>query len=331
MSFDDPKVTDVVDSLLEASVVLSFTNVGLAARRRLADWPADAPPLDGRTALVTGASSGLGRATATALARRGASVWMLVRDEAKGLATQAAIAADTGNDDVSFLLADLADLTSVRGFATELRASVPRLDILVHNAGALHPDRSVTADGIERTLQTHVVAPFLLTAELLGPLRAARGRVITVASGGMYAQPLVIDDLQTERDYRGTIAYARAKRAQVLLTEEWAERLAPWAITVHAMHPGWADTPGVEASLPGFRRVTGPFLRTPEEGADTIVWLAGAPEATTSSGRFWLDRKPRSTHKVPWTRSGDVHRRELWDAVAEMSGFAGELPPPAIP
>lgn len=327
----DGAVADVIDEVLEATVVLSFTNLGIAARRRLHQW--DEPgSLEGRTVLVTGASSGLGAAATRQLAMRGARVWMLVRDEAKGERVRDQVAADTGNDDLGLVLADLSDLASVRDAAAELRANVDRLDVLVHNAGALFDVRRISTDGIELTFQLHVVAPFLLTAELLDPLRAARGRIITVASGGLYTQPLDIDDLQSVHGYRGTIAYARAKRAQVLLTEEWAERLAPSGVTAHAMHPGWADTPGVTESLPGFAKVTGPFLRTPEEGADTIVWLAAAPEGTDTTGRFWLDRRPRATHKVPWTRSGDVHRRELWDAVADLAGVpADRLPAPTGP
>ena len=323
--------TDLIDEVLEATVVLSFTNVGAAARRRLFHW--DEPgSLAGRTVAITGANSGLGLAAARAMAGRGASVWMLVRDEAKGEAARDEVIAATGNDDVSVLLADLGDLASVRDVAAELRANVSSLDVLVHNAGALYDTRRESTDGIELTLQVHVVAPFLLTAELVEPLAAAGGRIITVASGGMYTQPLTLDDLQSAHDYKGTTAYARAKRAQVLLTEEWAERLAPRGITVHAMHPGWADTPGVTASLPGFAKVTGPFLRSPDDGADTVVWLAAAPEGADTTGRFWLDRRPRATHKVPWTRSGDEHRRELWDAVADLAGVpADQLPAPAGP
>jgi NAD(P)-dependent dehydrogenase (short-subunit alcohol dehydrogenase family) len=125
-------------------------------------------------------------------------------------------------------------------------------------------------------------------------------------------------------DYRGAEQYARAKRAQVTLNELWAERLAGSGVVFHAVHPGWADTPGVEASLPTFRRIVGPFLRTPEQGADTLVWLAaddGAPLAT--SGRFWLDRRPRSIHKLPTTRHTDTpeRRAQLWAWCLERSGL----------
>ena len=113
-------------------------------------------------------------------------------------------------------------------------------------------------------------------------------------------------------DYRGSVAYARAKRAQVTLSEEWAKRLRDDGIVVHAMHPGWADTPGLETGLPGFRTLLGPILRTPQEGADTIVWLAAAEEPGRSTGRFWLDRRPRSTRKLVRTGATVDERARLW-------------------
>ncbi|MDQ1248323.1 MAG: dehydrogenase/reductase family er 12, partial [Actinomycetota bacterium] len=121
-------------------------------------------------------------------------------------------------------------------------------------------------------------------------------------------------------DYDGVRAYARAKRAQVALTEQWAARFGDSGVVFHAMHPGWADTPGVAESLPGFRKVTGPFLRSPDDGADTIVWLAAADEPLAVNGRFWLDRTPRNTIKVPWTRAEAGEAERLWDLVVEQTG-----------
>jgi NAD(P)-dependent dehydrogenase (short-subunit alcohol dehydrogenase family) len=137
----------------------------------------------------------------------------------------------------------------------------------------------------------------------------------------MYTQRIRVRDLQSTRgEYKGSIAYARAKRGQVILTEMWAERLAAEGVVVHAMHPGWADTPGVEKSLPLFRKVVGPFLRTPEQGADTIVWLAASDEAAETSGCFWLDRRPRPTHRLKSTVEAPEDRQGLWDALNELAG-----------
>jgi NAD(P)-dependent dehydrogenase (short-subunit alcohol dehydrogenase family) len=137
----------------------------------------------------------------------------------------------------------------------------------------------------------------------------------------MYTQRIRVRDLQNTRgQYKGSIAYARAKRGQVILTELWADRLADQGIVVQAMHPGWADTPGVEASLPLFRKITKPFLRTPEQGADTIVWLAASDEAAETTGKFWLDRRPRPTHRLKNTVEALEDRQGLWDALNELAG-----------
>ena len=121
--------------------------------------------------------------------------------------------------------------------------------------------------------------------------------------------------------YRGVTAYARAKRAQVALSREWARRIDPAEVAFHAMHPGWAATPGITASLPGFSRVMGPLLRSADQGADTIVWLATISASQLGSGRFWLDRRPRPEYPLPWTRVQDpATAGRLWDSVAQAAG-----------
>jgi dehydrogenase/reductase SDR family member 12 len=167
-----------------------------------------------------------------------------------------------------------------------------------------------------------VLGPFVLTGGLMPMLeRSEDARIVTVTSGGMYLQGLRLDDLQMEREpYRGTVAYARAKRAQVVLTRLWASRHRGTSVVAHAMHPGWADTPGIEGSLPGFRRVMRPLLRTPEQGVDTIAWLAAAPEVARWTGRLWLDRRPRPFDRLAKTRVTSEEARRLWDACVELTG-----------
>jgi NAD(P)-dependent dehydrogenase (short-subunit alcohol dehydrogenase family) len=175
-----------------------------------------------------------------------------------------------------------------------------------------------------------VVGPFLMTALLLDVLRSdgdrPPGRVITMSSGGMFASRLTVTGLQmTATDHSGTEQYARAKRAQVTLNEMWADRIdrTGRAIVFHAVHPGWAATPGVSAALPTFDRVLRPVLRTPAEGADTAVWLmADDTEPTTSTGGFWHDRRRRGIHRLPSTRRSDTpeRRARLWEAVAGLAG-----------
>jgi dehydrogenase/reductase SDR family member 12 len=314
----------VVDSALEFTVVGSFSRLGYAARSRLGAWtPVGPEDAAGRRVLITGANSGLGFATALAALRAGANVFLLVRSQAKGEATVDLLASELGEEvraQVEVDVADLLDLSSVRAFADRRLVAGDRIDALVHNAGAMFDDRELTADGFERTYQLHVLAPFLLTALLLPRLAAAApARVIAVTSGGMYSQKLDTEQLESPTSYRPSVAYARAKRAQVALTHEWAQRLHGRGIHHHAVHPGWALTPGVESSLPRFRRLTGPILRDPDEGADSIVWLALSSEVT-GDGLLWHDRHVRHQHKVPWTRQDAGECDRLWRKVTHDAG-----------
>lgn len=309
-----------VDLLLEATVAGSFSRLGYEARRRLERWET-APPdtLAGTRILLTGATSGIGRAATGQLLDLGAEVLVVGRDELRTTTAVHELGAAHPNGTVTAHIADLADLTSVRNLADDLLASGAPLDAVVHNAGALLTDKTVTADGLETTLAVHLVAPHVLTRRLT-PLLRPVARVLWVTSGGLYSQGLDVDRLEMdEADYKGATQYARAKRAQVELLGLWAERLAPTAV-VHAMHPGWADTPGVEKSLPTFRRLTGPALRTADQGADTLVWLLWADEAAQTSGTLWLDRRPRGTVHVPGTGTDDGERARLWAWVEERSG-----------
>jgi NAD(P)-dependent dehydrogenase (short-subunit alcohol dehydrogenase family) len=316
---------DLLDSALEFPVVTSFTRIGYDARRRLAHWrPLDGYDLNGRTVLVTGATSGLGLAASEQFGRNGATVILLGRDRAKTEGVRDDLVARTRSDAFEVVVADMGDLEQVRAAAQQVQHAHPSLDVLVHNAGALTADRRVAPSGVEATVASQVVGPFLLTTLLLPQLRAARpGRVLTVSSGGMYAAPLTVGHLQMGADYKGSEQYARAKRAQVTLNEMWALRMPREEIVFHAMHPGWADTPGVRESLPTFRKVVGPLLRTPLQGVDTLVWLGadGGPPLQRN-GRFWLDRHERSIHKLPSTRRSDTaaRRDRLWDWVVEASG-----------
>ncbi|MCD6726130.1 MAG: SDR family NAD(P)-dependent oxidoreductase [Solirubrobacteraceae bacterium] len=315
-------IGSLLDTMLDRTVVPGYTSAGYRIRSHL--WDADALQLmDGKTVLVTGATSGIGLAAAERFARLGASVRLLARAEERGERARAAVVEATGNRDVRVGLCDVSDLRDVRAFAARFAADEPRLDVLVNNAGVLPRERMPSADGNELALATNVLGPFLLT-NLLIPLLAesAPARIITVSSGGMYTQRLHVDDLQsTGEEFDGTTAYARTKRAQVILTELWAQRLAGTGVVVHAMHPGWVDTPGVASSLPRFHRLTGPLLRSPQEGADTIVWLGAAAEPGESSGGFWHDRRQRPTHRVPWTKETSEDRERLWQECERLTGW----------
>jgi dehydrogenase/reductase SDR family protein 12 len=313
----------LVDSLLEASVVGSFTRIGYLARRRLFHWtPLADLRLDGRVAIVTGATSGLGRVVAEQLAHQGAAVCIVGRDPQRTDRARAELAAATGAA-VEAELADLSSLADTTAFAGRFAATHDRLDILVHNAGALTHEFTRTSEGNEATFATQVLAPFLLTSALRPLLEAAApSRVILVASGGMYTVPLDVAALEPEPEsYDGVKAYARCKRAQVVLAGEWTRHLAGTGVTVNAMHPGWADTPGLRDALPVFSRVLSPILRTPAEGADTIAWLASAPEVTTESSGFYLDRRARALHRLRRTRRPDEGQEaaRLWQLCSERT------------
>jgi dehydrogenase/reductase SDR family member 12 len=315
---------NVVDDLLEISVVGSFTSPGYRIRRSLYGWAGPARwSMAGRTVVITGPTSGLGREAAESLAAMGARLVLVGRDPAKLQRVQAGLPRPVEGDHVA-VVGDMASLASVRAAAASILEAAPRVDVLIDNAGTMVPEREVTDEGHERTFATMTLGPFALVSRLLPALSAAPGgRIVAVTSGGMYAQSLPLDDLQYERGaYDGPRAYARAKRAQVALIREWARRLAGQGIAANAMHPGWADTPGLEAALPGFRRLVGPWLRTAEEGVDSILWLAAAPEAGRMTGRLVLDRRARPFDRLPSTRLSPEDRRELWDRVVALTGEA---------
>jgi NAD(P)-dependent dehydrogenase (short-subunit alcohol dehydrogenase family) len=319
----------LVDDALEVTVVGSFSRVGFVLRRLLFGW---APPADGalcgRTALVTGPTSGLGRAATDGLASMGARVILVGRSAERLTAVRDALVATHGEDRFPIVVADMGSLASVRAAADRIIETEPRLDVLVDNAGAIFPERSESPDGIEATLAVLVVGPFVLVSGLLPLLRRTPGaRVVCVTSGGMYTQKLDLDDLQsTVVPFSGPRAYARAKRAQVALVREWARRLRGTGVTINAMHPGWADTPGLAETLPGFYRAMRPVLRSPAEGVDTIAWLAADPAGAATSGSLYLDRRPRPFDRVPGTRLSPGDRRRLWDMIVALSGAPDPAP-----
>jgi len=291
----------VVDAVLEATVVGSFSRIGPAVRRRTAHW-GDPPAAAGRVIVVTGATSGLGLAAATELGRLGARLCLVGRSPERAEAARRQVEG-AGAPGVVTELADLGDLQQVADLADRIGDRLGHLDVLVHNAGALLHRWQASPQGVEATVAIHLLAPFVLTERLLPRLvGAAPSRVITVTSGGMYTQRFDLDHLESTPDgYDGTVAYARAKRAQVVLTHEWQRRHGHRGVGFHAVHPGWADTPGLTAGLPGFARRLGPLLRTPSEGADTMVWLSGGPDREPAGGRLWLDRRPRGEYRLPGT------------------------------
>ena len=316
----------LIDQILEVSVVGSFSRVGFQVRQRLFGWTAPSDgSLAGRTALVTGPTSGLGRAVADELAGSGARVVLVGRSEVKLAAVRDELVALHGEDRFPIVVADMGSLASVRAAVTRVLATEERLDIVVDNAGAIYPKRIIGPDGIESTLAIMAVAPFVLISGLLPLLeRTGDARVISVTSGGMYTQPIDLDDLQWATEpFSGPRAYAKVKRIQVSLVREWGRRLRAAgrsSVSINTMHPGWADTPGLAEQLPGFYDTMRPILRSAAEGVDTIIWLATAAGAGAGGGRLYLDRRPRPFDRVPGTRVSAAERRRLWDIVVGLTG-----------
>lgn len=277
-----------------------------------------------RTMVLTGGTSGIGRAAARELYRKGAHLVVVGRDAKKLDELRLELAHVRGGGTIETELADLSLMADVRKLAARLIRRHDRIDVLINNAGALFNHFRQTAEGIEMTMATDLVSPYLLTRLLLPSLKAANpARIINVASGGMYTQGIRADALNASgSSHHGPTAYAQAKRGLVILTGLWASELAAAGISVHAMHPGWVDTPGLAKSLPAFHRQLSPWLRTPAQGADTIVWLAAAPDAHRASGQFWLDRKIRATHVLGHTRTAPKDNLELVNVLDEVSGLA---------
>jgi len=307
-----PKPADFVDAMLETTIVGSFTKIGYEVRSRVGDWTGDPTNLSGQTAIVTGGTSGIGRATAEGLLALDADVIITSRS-----ADRASTAADELNaaglsGQASGLALDTSSFDSVSEFARNATSIAGSIDMVAHNAGALTAEYQTDDRGMELTLSSHLVGPYLLT-KLLLPKLGVGARVIYMSSGGMYTQGLDVARIELRaKSYKGAVAYARAKRGQVELVTHLGPTMAPGVI-MHAMHPGWVATPGVDAGLPGFGKVMGPLLRSADQGADTMVWLAATGAPGEAPGQFWLDRETRRTAYLPGTGTTPAERERLVD------------------
>ena len=323
-------VGEAASWLVDPTIVFSFDRTGYRVHE-LTFNPADCDvDLNGRRYLVTGANSGIGYETALALADLGAEVVLLCRSTLRGEAAAETIRAQTGNARVSVVRLDVSDLEHVAQVGHEL-AQHP-VDGLIHNAGVLPDERTLTPQGLEQTFATHVAGPHLLTRCLAAALsESASGRVVWVTSGGLYTQRLDTEDLDwSDRPYDGVRAYAQTKRMQLVLAELWADVLGSDRVAVNAMHPGWADTPAVRSSLPRFYAVTRSILRTPAEGADTVVWLAASEAGAHLTGELVFDRKPRAKVLLPGTAAPEGETGRLWNLCDELTRpyFLAEAPGP---
>lgn len=314
---------DIVERLADKLVfpgMLQFTRLGFERSEK--DFAVNSAQLLGKHVVITGTTSGIGRAVATQAARRGADLTLVMRDSERAKTLVKELKALSGNKNIRYKLADLSLMKSVDRLVAQLLKEGRPIDALVNNAGALLNEQRTTAEGYDESLALLLLSPYRLTQRLKPLLVLSNDpRVVNVVSGGMYTQKLNPDLLfePSPNRYRGAIAYAQAKRGLMLLTQRWAEEWSGDGICVNAMHPGWADTPGVEASLPEFYRLTGSILRTPQQGGDTIDWLISAPEANLLSGELFLDRKPRATYLIPGTQESPLQRERLFQSLQAMA------------
>ncbi|KAL3847418.1 hypothetical protein ACJMK2_018329 [Sinanodonta woodiana] len=279
-----------------------------------------------KTYMVTGASSGLGMFTTKTLVRMGGVVHMVCRDIKKGEEARKDIVDEIGNecliDNLILHSLDLSKPADIVKFVKSFESSEKKLDVLINNAGVMVNTREVTEDNLEKNFATNTLGTHLLTTLLIPVLRKAkRPRVVTVSSGGMLVQKLNIDDLQFEKmaKFDGTMAYAQNKRQQVVMTEQYAKRYPD--VHFSCMHPGWADTPAVRISMPDFYEKMKNKLRTTEEGADTIIWLAASAAAYQQpSGLFFQDRVPVPKHlPLAWTKSSQEEEEAFMIKLDEIA------------
>jgi NAD(P)-dependent dehydrogenase (short-subunit alcohol dehydrogenase family) len=275
-----------------------------------------------KVCLITGATSGLGKATVTGLANMGASVVMVGRDRGRGEAALAEIKEKSANASVDLMLADLSSQEDIRRLADNFKEAYPQLDVLVNNAGVIRSKRITTADGLETTFAVNHLAPYLLTNLLLDVLKAnAPSRIVNVASGDHKNGTIDFDDLQGEKGYKGARAYSQSKLANVLFTYELARRLEGTGVSANCLHPGVVGTnlgSGVTGALGFTVRALTPLMKSPEKGAETSVYLASSPEVEGSSGGYFV--------KKAEARSSDVSHdqriaRRLWEVSAELTNL----------
>ena len=278
--------------------------------------------MGGKVVLITGGTSGIGKAAATALAGMGATVVITGRNEERGKRALQEIREESGNNGVELILADLTVQDEVRRLAEELRERHNQLEVLVNNAGLVLSERTETPDGIETQLAINHLAPFLLTNLLLDLLKeSAPSRIVTVSSDAHRWAKIDLDDLQSRKRYRGMQVYGKTKLANIMFTYELAERLEGTGVTANCMHPGGVNTnfgnnQGGPMNL--LFRLFKPFMRSPEQGADTLIYLASSPEVEGMTGKYLADRKVKAASDAAYD---ETTRKRLWEASEELTGL----------
>jgi NAD(P)-dependent dehydrogenase (short-subunit alcohol dehydrogenase family) len=277
--------------------------------------------MDGKTVLITGATNGIGKAAALELAKKGATVVIVGRNPAKTTETAAEIKAASGNPNVAMIVADLSSMAEVRKVAGTFKANHSRLDVLINNAGGVFTTRQETVDGYEMTFAFNHLAYFLLTNLLLDTLKASReARIISVSSGAHNNGRINFDDINAKNGYN-TNAYDDSKLANLLFTYELARCLQGSSVTANALHPGFVAT-GFGNNTTGLMkfaiRLLKPFMLKPEQGADTIIYLASSPQVANINGKYWYKRKAIPSSSASYDEAA---QKKLWAVSEQMTGL----------
>jgi NAD(P)-dependent dehydrogenase (short-subunit alcohol dehydrogenase family) len=277
--------------------------------------------MQGKVCMVTGANSGIGKATALGLAQMEASVVMVCRDHPRGEAAQSEIKAKSGNNAVDLLLADLSSQQSIRQLVENFKQRYTQLHVLINNAGVYMLTRRATVDGLEMTFAVNYLSPFLLTNLLLDVLKAsAPARIVSVSSGAHEAGYIKMDDLQAEKRYRPMRAYGQSKLALVLFTYELARRLEGTGVTANCLHPGFVATNIGQGGLGLIGRTVAKFIVallgiSPEEGAKTSIYLASSPDVEGVTGKYFVKSTPKESALISYDES---LQRQLWEESAKL-------------
>ena len=286
-----------------------------------------AQTMQGKICLITGATSGIGKATALGLAKLGATVVLVSRDRARGEQAQSEIQAQSGNPHIDLLLADLSSQQSIRQLADDFKQRYSQLHVLINNAGVFQLRKRLTVDGLDMVFAVNQLAPFLLTNLLLDVIKAsAPSRIVNVSSGSHEANYLKLDDLQSEKHYRPMRAYGQSKLALVLFTYELARRLEGTGVTANCLHPGFVATNIAQRDLPPIARILAKpvflFGISPEEGAKTSLYLASSPEVEGVTGKYFVKSVPRQS--APLTHDVSLQHK-LWQVCEVMTGLTAKV------
>jgi len=273
--------------------------------------------MKGRICMITGANSGIGRATALGLAEMGATIIMICRDKNRGENAQSEIIEQTGNKSVDLFICDLSSQQSIRDFVSEFKQKYQNLHVLINNAGVVLRHRTLTVDGIETNLAVNHLAPFLLTNLLLDVIKESKpSRIINVSSAMHMNAQIDFEDLQSEKTYRGYRTYSRSKLALMYFTYELSKKLENTGVTVNSLHPGLIRTNLGRDQFIVARWMQKHLFKSPKKGAETSIYLATSPEVENVTGKYFANKQPRKSSEESYNKE---LAKKMWEISSELT------------